>query len=159
MKPLTLTLLLIPSLVFSQYESGTTRQHEFGMTLGANAGNYFFGELGAFYSKSETALLPLKAFTINTGVEFTYVESLILAPKVQCRYTYQLFNFGLSTLYHFQEDAGSAWTLRPEIGVGVNNAELTYGYSFLLHQNGFNRFNTHTISLRVFLPLIKKPTR
>jgi hypothetical protein len=46
--------------------------------------------------------------------------------------------------------------LRPEIGIGLWNLDINYGYNIGLYRNGFEQFNKHIVTIRYYFRLHRK---
>lgn len=128
-----------------------------GITIGVNFSHYLYGEIDFYKSNVwEAGGFPTISNTMNYGVEFSYLENLIIAPKIQGRIHAYFFNTSLSILYYSDLKNCYALKLRPEIGLGLWNIDINYGYNVGLIKNGFEKSNKHVISLRYYLKLNRK---
>ncbi|MDA9261904.1 hypothetical protein N9P38_00935 [Flavobacteriales bacterium] len=128
-----------------------------GVTIGVNYSHYLYGEIDFYKSNIwEAGGFPVVSNTMNYGIEFSYLEDLIVAPKIQGRLHAYFFNTSLSILYYSDLKNSYALKLRPEIGLGLWNIDINYGYNIGLFKNGFEKSNKHVISLRYYLNLNRK---
>lgn len=63
-------------------------------------------------------------------------------------------SFGLNGLFYTQ-DVKTDWTIRPMLGVGYENIHFTYSYDITIGSRDILERNSHTFSLRYFIPVIK----
>ncbi len=86
-------------------------------------------------------------------MEFSYLDNLILAPKVQGRVHFYFVNASLSALYYSNLKDKYAVKLRPEIGVGLWSLDMNYGYNIGIVKNEFEKVNKHVLSVKYYLRL------
>lgn len=117
-----------------------------------------FGELSLF-SELRTEMGAILFFTngYNVGMEFSYLNGPIIAPKVGWRAEFVVFQIGASALWFTDLNSHAAFAFKPEIGIGLPEFELVYGYNWKLYDEGLGNLNTHTLSLRINLRLHSKP--
>ncbi len=128
-----------------------------GVSFGFEYAKYFYGELGYYRSNVyEIGGFPLISTTMNYGLEFSYFDNLVLAPKVQARFHAGIFNVSLSSVFYYDFSNSLAIKLRPEVGLGFYNFDLNYGYNLGIYKNGFVRTNRHTFCIRYFLRTKRK---
>jgi hypothetical protein len=128
-----------------------------GISAGFNYGNYMFGEAGYYRSYVwEAGGFPTLSSTMNYGLEFSHIDNLILAPKVQGRIHAYFFNGSLSALCYADFNLGYAIKLRPEIGIGLWNLDINYGYNIGIYNDNFDLTNKHMISIKYYIKLYRK---
>lgn len=128
-----------------------------GLILGGHVFKYAYGELGYFSSviKKDRGV-PTLATSTSYGLEFSYFDKLVVAPKIQKHlYTY-LINMSLSALCYTDVNSSYALKIRPELGFGLWNLNISYGYNVGVFKKGILPVNTHVVSIRYYLNLNKK---
>jgi hypothetical protein len=125
-----------------------------GLIFGIDFSKYLYGEIDYYRIYIwEAGGPPFLSAIINCGVEFSYFDKLVLAPKIQVRFHAFFFNTSLSALCYTNLNQDYAVKLRPEIGISLSSFDINYGYNIGLYKNGFNQFNRHVVSLRYYLSL------
>ena len=128
-----------------------------GLILGLDFSKYFYGEIDYYRSYIWAAgWFPTLSTTINYGAEFSYFDEFIVAPKIQGRIHAYFFNTSLTALCYTDFNKDYAIKLRPEIGVGLWNIDINYGFNIRINKNGFDQYNRHVIALRYYLKLHRK---
>lgn len=128
-----------------------------GLALGLNNGNYLYGEVAYYRSYIwEAGGFPILSTTMIYGAEFSQINDPILAPKIQGRFHAYFFNASLSALCYTDFKKGYAIKLRPEIGIGLWNFDINYGYNMGIYKDNFDRANKHLISIKYYLKLHRK---
>lgn len=128
-----------------------------GLTIGVDFHNYLNGEIGYYKSDIwEAGGFPTSSTTMNYGVEFSYNNQLILAPKIQARVHAYFFNASISGIYYTDLGQNSALKLRPEVGVGLWNLDINYGYNIGLFKTGLNNYNKHVFTIRYYIKIFRK---
>ncbi|MCT4640349.1 MAG: hypothetical protein N4A72_21805 [Bacteroidales bacterium] len=123
-----------------------------GAVMGISFSKYLYGEVGYYRSYIwEAGGFPVLSSTMSYGAEFSYFDKFVLAPKIQGRVHFLFFNASLSALYYTDLKKDYAFKLRPEIGVGLWNLDINYGYNIGIYNNDFNRYNRHVVSVRYYL--------
>lgn len=125
-----------------------------------SCGKYLYGEAGfgffAIYDNDILSLFPQNGFGVNASVEFTHVEKFISAPKLQVHGSFKGFTASASVLSYFERGYQSQLVFRPEIGYGLVNFYVTYGYNFDINESTFFRKNLHCINLKLLIPVYSK---
>jgi hypothetical protein len=121
---------------------------ERGVALGINYAPYLFAEVGHYRSGA----LPLLSSSLTYGSEFSYLDGVVVAPKMEGRVHVLFFNASLASLW-YTDFSSSSLKLRPEIGLGSHRIGLNYGYTATLVNQDFTKFNRHLISLRYYVPV------
>lgn len=157
----TLLNLLLPLFLFSYAQESkpaiaSSDWLDQGISLGFSGAGYLYGELGYFRSHIFEAGFPLVATTLNVAMEISHRDQFLLAPKIQGRIYYSFFTGALSILYYTDTKDKSSLRLRPELGIGLWNFDLMYGYNLRLYQNEFTRLNKHQIGIRFYLKAKRK---
>jgi len=128
-----------------------------GITVGVDFSRYLYGEVDYYRSFIwEAGGFPSLSSTMNYGIEFSYLDNLILAPKIQGRVHAYFFNASLTALCYTDLKNDFAIKLRPEIGIGLWNIDINYGYNIGLYKENFNTTNRHVIALRYYIRLHRK---
>lgn len=63
-------------------------------------------------------------------------------------------SLGLNGILYSQASE-TDWTIRPMLGVGYENIHFTYGYDIPIGKRDILERNSHSFSLRYFIPVIK----
>jgi hypothetical protein len=161
---LLIIFTLISKQIFAQQDSLSNNPEvvssdwiDQGISLGIGLPNYVYGEFGYYRSIIwEAGGFPAISNTMNFSVEFSYFDKIVLAPKVQGRIHLYFFNASLSALYYSDLEKQYAIKLRPEVGIGLWNFDINYGYNFGIFKNDFERINKHVISIRYYWRLKRK---
>ncbi|WP_210489684.1 hypothetical protein [Rufibacter aurantiacus] len=128
-----------------------------GLTIGLNYGRYAYGEVGYFkHYVYEAGGFPVSSYGINYGLELSYIDEVVLAPKVQGRFHFYFLNASLSALYYSNLAKEYAIKLRPEIGIGLQNFDINYGYNIGVVKDDFTRSNKSLLSIRYYLKLKRR---
>lgn len=128
-----------------------------GIVFGADYSEYLYGEIEYYRSYIwEAGGFPTLSTTMNYGAEFSYFDKFVLAPKIQGRIHAYFFNASLTALFYTDFEKDYAIKLRPEIGVGLWNIDINYGYNIGICKNGFAQINRHVVTLRYYLRLHRK---
>ncbi|MEH0153070.1 hypothetical protein V6R21_02930 [Limibacter armeniacum] len=128
-----------------------------GLTIGINFSHYLYGEVDYYKSYIwEAGGFPTLSTTMNYGLEFSYLDNLILAPKIQGRVHAYFFNASLAALCYSNLKNDFAIKLRPELGLGLWNIDINYGYNIGVYKENFNKANKHVIALRYYIGLHRK---
>lgn len=128
-----------------------------GLTIGLDFSKYLYGEIDYYRSYIwEAGGFPTLSTTMNYGAEFSYFDKFVVAPKIQGRIHAYFFNASLTTLCYTDLKRDYAIKLRPEIGVGLWNFDINYGFNIGIYKNGFDQFNRHVVTLRYYLRLHRK---
>ena len=126
---------------------------ERGVALGINYAPYLFAEVGHYRSYVyRMGALPLLSSSLTYGSEFSYLDGVVMAPKMEGRVHVLFFNASLASLL-YTDFSSSSLKLRPEIGLGSHRIGLNYGYTATLVNQDFTKFNRHLISLRYYVPV------
>ena len=126
---------------------------ERGVAVGINYATYLFGEVGHYRSYVyRMGALPLLSSSLTYGSEVSYLDGVVVAPKIQGRVHVLFFTASLATLL-YTNFSSSSLKLRPEIGLGNHRVEVNYGYNATLVNPDFIKFNRHLISLRYYVPV------
>ena len=132
-------------------ETASSDRRETGVVLGLNYSRYLFGEVGYFRSHVyEMGGLETNSSTLAYGGEFSYVDRLIVAPKLQARVQLFFLQASLSPIL-YTDFRQSSLKLRPEIGLGLYNGGVTYGYNVGIINSTFQGINKHVFTVRYFL--------
>ncbi|GAB2967119.1 hypothetical protein GCM10027048_42210 [Hymenobacter coalescens] len=132
---------------------------ERGVTLGLNYGRYLFAEVGHYRSYVyRMGALPLYSTAWHYGCEVSYLDRLVIAPKVQARVHVVFANVGLAPVLYTDFDAVSL-KLRPEIGFSLSNVDVNYGYNAGVVNNEFDKASRHLVALRYYLVVKKRSHR
>ncbi|NMM47613.1 hypothetical protein [Marinigracilibium pacificum] len=170
-----LATLLLSLLIFSYHTllaQNTTIKHDttsfagevtssewidHGIISGINYSQYLFGEVGYYKSHIfEAGGFPTLSKTMIYGSEFSHIDELIIAPNIQGRIHAYFFNTGLAALCYSDLNSEFAIKLRPEIGLGLWNFDINYGYNINIYSENFTRANKHVFALRYYLNLKRK---
>ena len=135
-------------------------KRHFGVTTGMSCGKYLYGEAGLgffmIYDNDILSFFPQDGFGVNTSVEFTHVEKFISVPKIQIHGSFKGFTAAASVLHYIEDGFQNQFVFRPEIGYGLVNFHVTYGYNFDLNQSSFFRKNLHCVNLKLVIPFYSK---
>lgn len=167
MKNLLFALFLVCSLLRVGAQSDTTDTYdqimssswtERGMSFGIQYSKYLYGEIGYFKSfVLEAGGFPYASTVMNYSCEFTTIgNDLILGPKIQGRIHLWTVNLSLASIFYTKLNSSYALKLRPEIGIGLWNFDLNYGYNIGLMKNDLEQVNKHIITFRKYLNFQKK---
>ncbi|MFL5730578.1 MAG: hypothetical protein ACJ75J_13915 [Cytophagaceae bacterium] len=138
-------------------EVASVEWKERGLTLGANYSRYFFGEIGHYRSYVwEAGGFPTLSTLMSYGSEVAYLDKLVAGPKIQARMHAYIFNGSISSILYTDFKNGYCVKLRPELGIGLWNFDLNYGYNFGIVKNEFDQVNRHIITFRYYLRLKRK---
>jgi hypothetical protein len=130
---------------------------ERGLVLGVNFTKFLYGEIGHYRSYVyEVGGFPIESTLINYGAEFSYFDKLIVAPKIQARIHVFIFNASLSSIFYTDITNDYSLKIRPEMGIGLYNLDINYGYNIGILNNEFKQVNKHVICLRYYLNCKKK---
>lgn len=130
---------------------------DYGLTVGVDFSRYLYGEIGYYRSDIwELGGFPTLSTTMIYGAEFSNFDKFVVAPKIQGRIHAYFFNASLTGLYYTDLEGRSTIRLRPEIGVGLWNLDINYGYNIGIYSNDFSRFNKHVIGIRYYIKLYRK---
>ncbi|MBG8555553.1 hypothetical protein [Hymenobacter guriensis] len=134
----------------------SANRRETGVVLGLNYSRYLFGEVGYFRSSVyEMGGFEMNSTTLSAGSEFSYVDRLLVAPKVQARVQLFFLQASLAPILYTDFKQASL-KLRPEIGLGLYNGGLSYGYNAGIVNNSFHGINKHVFTARYFLTRKRK---
>ncbi len=159
-----LMICFLQSHVFSQSDSTkyypeviSSDWNERGLSIGFDFSKFLFAEIGHYRSYVwEAGGFPTLSMLMNYGCELSYIDNVIIAPKIQGRIHAYFFNASLTALYYTDIFDKYALKLRPEIGLGLWNFDVNYGYNIGIAKNEFEKVNKHVICLRYYLNLKKK---
>lgn len=130
---------------------------ESGITVGVNFAKYLYGEIGYYRAYVyEMGGPPMMSAQTSYGCEFSYFDRLVLAPKIQGRISFYFASASLSAIFYSDLGSNYAFKLRPEIGIGMYNFDIHYGYNIGLFKHQFERTNKHVISLRYNIRITQK---
>lgn len=128
-----------------------------GILVGIDFSKYLYVDIAYYRSYIwEAGGFPALSTTMNYGMEFSYFDDLVIAPKIQGRIHVLFFNTSLTALMYTNLRKEYSIKLRPEIGIGLWNFDINYGYNIGIYNNDFNQTNTHVISIRYYLNLYRK---
>ncbi|MDB5236532.1 MAG: hypothetical protein JWR44_3525, partial [Hymenobacter sp.] len=100
-------------------------------------------------------VLEIFSTSLTYGSEFSYLNGLVVAPKVQARLHFYFFNASLAPILYTDFSTASL-KLRPEMGIGNHRFDVNYGYNANLVNNDFTKLNRHMVSLRYYLMVRKR---
>jgi len=128
-----------------------------GLTIGIDFSKYLFGEIGYFHSYiMEAGGFPVFSTTMNYGAEFSHLDNFILAPKIQGRIHVGLLNTSLTALCYTDFKYGYAVKIRPEIGIGLWNFDINYGFNIAVFKDNFDSYIKHAVVFRYYMKLRRK---
>lgn len=128
-----------------------------GVCFGIDFSKYLYGDINYFKSYIwEVNGFPALSTTMTYGLEISYLDKVVLAPKIQGRIHAYFFNTSLSALCYSHLNQDFAIKLRPEIGIGLWNIDINYGYNIGIYKKGFDQYNKHVVILRYYLKLYRK---
>ncbi len=128
-----------------------------GLTVGIDFSKYLYGDLGYYRSDIwELGGFPVLSTTMIYGAEFSKFDQFVIAPKVQGRIHAYFFNASLTGLCYTDLQGKYSFRLRPEIGLGLWNLDINYGYNIGIYSNDFSRINKHVIGIRYYIKLHRK---
>ncbi|TLX74562.1 hypothetical protein E9993_11595 [Labilibacter sediminis] len=128
-----------------------------GIVIGIDFSKNLYGEIDYYRSYIwEAGGFPTLSTTMNYGAEFSYFDKFVLAPKIQGRIHAYFFNASLAAICYSDFKKDYAIKLRPEIGIGLWNIDINYGYNIDIYKNGFDQYNRHVVTLRYYLKLHRK---
>ena len=147
------TSIVNDSLGFSFFDGGFTK---YGVVFGISQLSYTYLEVGIAKAKGRLAC-----------IWGSYFHGLSLSGE--WRPNPDPKNIGiLLTAWHsggppiswginfnsYSDFTHTSLGIRPMLGLGSQNVQLVYGYNIIFINNDLVRLNKHTISLRIFFPLI-----
>lgn len=97
--------------------------------------------MGGFESNSST---------LSIGSEISYAERLLIAPKIEARVQLYFLVASIAPVY-YTDFTDSSLKLRPEVGLGLYNCGVTYGYNAGILNNSFRGVNKHVFSLKYYV--------
>ena len=129
-----------------------------GIITGWHQWKYGFGEIGVGFAKSDwghhgnmfhaaSLSLELNPWKNIYGYKISVWKSIPLIP----------LSLGINGV-HYRSMGPSDWTIRPMLGLGYENIHLTYSYDIRLGSRDITERNSHMLSLRYFIPIIRVKT-
>lgn len=137
-------------------EASSSDRRETGVVLGLNYSQYLFGEVGYFRSYVyEMEGFEMHSTNLAYGGEFSYIDRLVVAPKVQARVQLFFLQASLAPIL-YTDFKQMSLKIRPEIGLGLYNGSLSYGYNAGIVNNHFQGTSKYVFSVRYFLTRQRK---
>lgn len=137
-------------------EVASSDRRETGVVLGLSYFRYLFGEVAYFRSHVyETGGFETNSSTLTYGSEFSYVDRLVVAPKVQARVQLYFLQASLTPIF-YTDFKQTSLKLRPEIGLGLYNGGVAYGYNVGITNGAFQGVNKHVFTVRYYLARQRK---
>ena len=129
---------------------------ERGLLVGGNFSRYAFAEVGHYRNYIyRMGALPIYSTSLMYGCEVSYLDQLIIAPKVQARAHLYFFDVSIAPIL-YTDFSATSFVLRPEAGVGNHHFDINYGYNARLTNNNFEKLNRHLFSLRYYFLFRKR---
>ncbi|SMC53088.1 hypothetical protein [Moheibacter sediminis] len=125
-----------------------------GVLASFNQGRYSFGEIGMSFLRHTLVGHHSFSSAYFFSSEFRLGDKLIVGPKIGVWSAGGMGGtaFGLNMMYYTDFDDG-AFVLRPEIGFGMFNFKLVYGYNWNLTNKDFREINTHFAGITYSFPI------
>ena len=156
----TLLLILFNQEVLGQADSvrspGVGREGSGGIELslltGYNQGYYGFADIGLEFNKAGATAIHNISVSYSVSNEIKISNKPTVGPKIGL-WVAAGPAVGLNLIY-YTDFSNSSFVLRPEIGLGVTNFKLVYGYNFKL-TNSLQTINTNLIEVIFCFPFRK----
>lgn len=141
------------------YFGGIRLDKYFSLLGGYNVWNYNFIELGLAINKHGVLVIHPYADAYFVSTEIKLSNKLLIGPKIGCWASGGIgpCSMGLNLIY-YTDFKGSSLRFRPEIGVGMWNFKLVYGYNVAITNKDFNGINKNNLSLAIAFGLKKIKT-
>jgi len=136
------------------YRPGTEVHDELTLLTGYHQGTHGFAELGFGRNVFVIGHIPV-CWGYYLGGEVRVDRTDLQGVKIGA-YMTGVFAMGVQLIRYFEGDGGCT-VLRPEIGIGVLKAKLTYAYNIGLSQERLPGINTHMLSITYALRLKRLP--
>ena len=163
-------LYILTIIAFSSQaqETDTTKlkdiilKRSFCLLTGYSLGTYSYADFG--FSKNSNTTVGYHPFSSAyfASTEIKLGDKLIIGPKIGAWIAggSSAMVIGLNMIYYTDFDNGNL-VFRPEIGFGVNNFKLVYGYNANLTKDRLNRINKNLVGLTYCFKLkqLKDKTR
>ena len=156
MKNKILSLFILTSIAFfSKAQVTDTTKHKdvilkrsFCLLTGFSLGTYSYADIGV--SKNSNTTIGYHPFSSAyfASTEIKLSDKVIIGPKIGGWIAggSSAMVIGLNMIYYTDFDNGSL-VFRPEIGFGVKNFKLVYGYNANLTRNRLDRINKNLVGL------------
>jgi hypothetical protein len=129
---------------------------ERGMSFGLNYSRNLFVDVAHYRSYVyRMGALPLYSTSLSYGSEFSYLNGLVVAPKIQACLHLLFLDLSLAPVL-YTDFSSTSLQLRPEIGLGGSNFDLNYGYNAALTNPAFTKLNRHLLALRYYWPVRRR---
>lgn len=123
---------------------------ERGVMAGLNYSRYLFGEIGHYRNYVyRMGALPIFSTSLTYGCEVSYLNRMVVAPKVQARMHLYFFNASIAPVL-YTDFRTTSLRLRPEAGLGGKGFDINYGYNVGITNTDFEQLNRHVVSLRYY---------
>ncbi len=146
-----LAFLFLAAISHAQDSSHAYHHHYFdqkkkiSLLAGYNGANYQFAEIGlALNTYGVNGHHPM-AWAMFVSDEIEVRENPVMGFKAGA-WVSGGFLLGSSLVYYTDFNEGSL-RFRPEIGVGIYQLKVSYGYNFAIVNRDFDRLNKHCINL------------
>ena len=128
-----------------------------GIVFGVDFSKYLYGEIDYYRSSiKEFGGFPTLSATMNYGAEFSYIDKFVFAPKIQGRVHIYFFNASLTAICYSDLGENYSVNIRPEIGIGLWNIDINYGYNIGIYKNEFEQYNRNVVTIRYYHKLHRK---
>lgn len=122
------------------------------MVMGYHGPKYHYAELG--FAINEWGVVghhPI-AWALYATTEVYMNRDIVVAPKLGA-WIGGGSAMGINLLYYSNLEGSGRFALRPEIGIGMGPARLTYGYNFDFTKKEFPFMNKHGLNLVFMVPM------
>lgn len=120
---------------------------------GINFWGNFYGELGVGVYQNRQSGHHFAGLAYFVSNEIKIDDKILIGPKAGVWIGGGLA-FGLNLIYYTDFDESSL-RFRPEIGIGMGNVKIVYGYNIPLTNKNFNRINKSNIGIAVMFGVKK----
>jgi hypothetical protein len=146
--------LAINSL-YSNLNSNDTGKLSLGIIAGWHQWKYVFGEIGIGIGKSDRGYHGIMFHAVSFSLELRPFSN-VHAYKVSIWKSIPLIPLSLGiNCVRYQKLNAHDWAIRPMLGIGIKNIHFIYSYDLRLGNRDVLERNSHMLSVRYFLPLMK----
>jgi hypothetical protein len=164
-----LSILLIilgtSSFCFGQTESDSTEssiryevdlERHISVLTGINFKGNYYGELGLAINQYGRVGYHPSAWSIFVSNEFKIDDKILIGPKIGTWIAggSSAMAMGLNLIYYTDFNQSSL-RFRPEIGIGLFNFKVVYGYNISLTNKSFNGVNNSNFGIAILFGLKK----
>lgn len=143
------------NLAYDNNDIRFARKTSIGIITGWHQFKYSMIELGVGLASSEFGYHGNMFHAVSLSAEINPWRNVIgYKASVWKSIPMIPISMGLNGLLYTKGNE-TDWTIRPMLGVGYENIHFTYGYDITIGSRDILERNSHTFSLRYFIPVIK----